>query len=148
MGDSFDVKKWIRFAVEDLDSASVLANKYRPHIQVACFLCQQSAEKILKAYIIAKGLPFTKTHDLSFLKNQCLTHDPEFDNYDLICNTLKAYVGAGRYPQSMDITEHHMKKALQDAEKILVFTRAKLKELGYEYDPDEGVTIIADSDKK
>lgn len=148
MGESFDVRKWIRFAFEDYDSALTLANKQRPNIQIACYHCQQSAEKILKAYILAKGSTFKNTHDLGFLNVQCQQHDLDFRKFDKICTTLKAYTVAGRYPQSIDLTEHHMARALKDAEELLVFTKAKLKELGFEYDPDDGIQVIADADAK
>jgi hypothetical protein len=51
--DSLDVEKWIRFAQMDFDSAVALAERFRPPIEVVSYLCQQSAEKILKAYNIA-----------------------------------------------------------------------------------------------
>ena len=143
--DSFDIVKWIRFAQNDFDNALMLADKYRPGIELACFHCHQSVEKILKAYIIAKGMPFFKTHDLSFLRNQCETHEPDFDTYGPICNALKAYASAGRYPQTIDLTEYHMRQAIKDAQQVLEFTKSKLKEMGYEYDPDKDVRVVAAS---
>ena len=38
-----------------------------------------------------------------------------------------------RYPADIEPTEYHMKQALKDASEILEFTKAKLKEIGYEY---------------
>ena len=29
--------EWIRFAEDDLDSAKILANHYRPKIEISCF---------------------------------------------------------------------------------------------------------------
>jgi HEPN domain-containing protein len=60
--DSLDVKKWIRFAQMDFDSAVTLAEKFRPPLETVCYHCQQAAEKILKAYIIAKTNALAKKH--------------------------------------------------------------------------------------
>jgi len=47
--DSLDVKKWIRRAQMDFDSAAkLIETRFEPPIEVVCYLCQQSAEKILK----------------------------------------------------------------------------------------------------
>jgi len=60
----------------------------------------------------------------------------DFDNYTDLCDTLTTYVSDTRYPPRLSLTEQHMKQALKDAGEILVFTKSKLKELGYEYVPN------------
>jgi len=130
--DNLDVNEWIRFAQTDYDCALKLAEVFYPTpIEIICYHCQQSAEKILKAYTLAKGNKLTKTHELEVLINQCKQHSPDFDNYTKFCITLTAYVSVSRYPPKIEITKDDMKQALKNTFQILEFTKAKLEELGF-----------------
>jgi len=129
--DSLDPQKWIYRAQMDFDSATREAAYFRPPIEVVCFLCQQSVEKILKAYIIAKEDAHKKIHTMEDLLNDCARHLSEFNKFQKACLQLSQYICAARYPSDIDLTEYHMKQALKDAEQILDFTKSKLKELGY-----------------
>jgi len=44
--DSLDVKKWIRYAQNDYDFALLVSERFRPPIEIVCYHCQQTAEKI------------------------------------------------------------------------------------------------------
>jgi len=46
-----ETAQWVRYAEEDLLGASDLARKTPPLRNLACFHCQQSAEKYLKALL-------------------------------------------------------------------------------------------------
>ena len=129
--DSLDVKKWIRFAQNDYDSAVVLGERFRPPIETVCYLCQQSAEKILKAYNIATENKLTKTHVLKDLLNKCEQYTADFSVLMDSCAYLAPYVSLGRYHAIIDPTDYHMKQALNNAGKILEFTKSKLQELGF-----------------
>ncbi|GBU20513.1 hypothetical protein R80B4_00391 [Fibrobacteres bacterium R8-0-B4] len=130
--DSIDVNKWIRFAQMDFDSAVTLSEKFRPPLETTCYLCQQSAEKILKAYIIAKTNALAKkTHELEELLGVCVTYCAEFDKFRAICNKLTPYITVTRYPSTIDPTEHDMKTAVKNAQTVLEFAKDKLKEMGY-----------------
>ncbi|MDR2577983.1 MAG: HEPN domain-containing protein [Chitinispirillales bacterium] len=67
------------------------------------------------------------------LIDDCVPYSEDFDNLRDICINLSPYITAARYPVDIDITEYDMKQAIKDATQILEFTKAKLKELGYEY---------------
>ena len=128
-----DVNEWVRYAQTDYDCARKMAEMFHPTpIEIICYHCQQSAEKILKAYVIAKENTLTKTHDLNILLEQCKQYSPEFDKYAKACITLTAYAVVTRYPPQKEITEQHMKSALKDTREILEFTLSKLAELGFE----------------
>ena len=129
--DSLDVTKWIRFAQNDYDLAMLAKERFRPPIESVCYLCQQSAEKILKAYNIAKENKLTKTHILGDLLNTCKQYSPDFNVLLEPCAKLTPYVSLGRYPATIDPTDYHMKQALNNAGKILEFTKSKLQELGF-----------------
>ena len=130
--DSLDVNKWIRFAQMDFDSASTLTKtRFRPPIEVVCYLCQQTAEKILKAYTIAKKNSRTKTHVLDDLLDECIPYSADFNNLRNNCAKLMPYIALAHYPVDIELAEHHMRQAIKDAQIILEFTKSKLQELGF-----------------
>jgi HEPN domain-containing protein len=131
--DVLDVKEWVRYAQTDYDCARKMADMFHPiPIEIVCYHCQQSVEKILKAYVIAKDNTLTKTHDLVILLKQCRQHSSEFDRYAEVCMAITMYVSTTRYPSEIELTEQHMKLALKDTLEILEFTKSKLVELGFE----------------
>jgi HEPN domain-containing protein len=131
--DNLSVLKWIRRAQMDASAASTLVEtRFRPPIEVVCYLCQQAAEKILKAYTIAKTGSRIKTHELDDILNECAQYSADFNNLRNSCSKVAAYLAIGRYPSLIEPTEYNMKEALAHTSQILVFTISKLKELGYE----------------
>ncbi len=73
MNLSNSITEWIRFSDMDYDVARRMAKEFYPvPLEVICYHCQQSAEKILKAYALEKEEPLIKTHNLDVLLNQCL----------------------------------------------------------------------------
>jgi len=131
MADSLDVNKWIRRAQMDFEVASREAERFRPPVEAVCYLCQQTAEKILKAYTIAKTNARIRTHELEALLNECVPYSADFDNLRDYCSDLSPYMAVARYPADIEPTEYHMKKALKDAGEILEFTKSKLAEMGF-----------------
>ena len=132
MSDNLDINEWIRYAQMDYDAAEKLAAFGETFMAVVCYHCQQSAEKILKAYAIAQGEPLRKTHDLRIVIEQCLNHDSSFKTLSYACVALTEYATATRYPPEDEwITETEMTTALADAAAILEFTKDRLTELGH-----------------
>jgi len=131
MNDNLDIKEWIRFAQMDYDAAKKMAGTHRPiPLEIVCYHCQQSVEKILKAFVIAKVGTLTKTHDLVFLLNQCKRISSVFNmpNFDKVCTTLTTYASFSRYPSNLEIDETQMNLALKYAHEILEFTKLQLAE--------------------
>jgi HEPN domain-containing protein len=119
------------FAQRDYDTAEKMSILHHPvPFEIVCFLCQQSAEKILKAYVIAQGESFMKTHDLESVLKLCIKYDNRFSRFEGICPVLTEYATATRYPADEDfITERDMKIALENAREILNFTKARVLEI-------------------
>jgi len=132
--DVLDVKEWIFEAQGDYDhsvwTAADAKNPYAP--KVVCFHCQQSAEKILKAYMIAKEGTRIKEHDPTILLKRCKSYSSDFDCLDIACSELSMFATKSRYPSKRKITELDMKAALEAASQILEFTKLKLAEMGFE----------------
>ena len=126
MNDNLDIKEWIRFAQMDYDAAKNMSVLFQPvPLEIVCFHCQQAAEKILKAYALANGEPLIRTHDLSVILAQCKKYNQEFSNLDRVGIMLNDYAVVYKYPTKEDaVTEHDMKTALDNALKILEFTKA------------------------
>jgi len=130
--DNLDVREWVRFAQNDYECAVALKERFRPPIENVCYLCQQSAEKILKAYTIAKANKRLKIHDLEDLLDECKKHSSDFDALENSCSTLTPYLALGRYPSTIEITDYDMRQALKHALEILTFTKTKLSDMGFE----------------
>ncbi|MBC7783156.1 MAG: HEPN domain-containing protein [Burkholderiales bacterium] len=61
---SATVDEWLSKAHRDLQSAERELTSGDPNFDLVCFLCQQTAEKIMKAVLISRQQLAPKTHDL------------------------------------------------------------------------------------
>ena len=67
--------QWVLKAEDDIEAARSLSALAKPQRDAACFHCQQSAEKYLKALLQEFGLVVPRTHLLNDLLNLLLPHD-------------------------------------------------------------------------
>jgi HEPN domain-containing protein len=94
-------------------------------VEGVCFHCQQSAEKDLKAFLVATGVDFKKVHDLEYLRELCSRSDAAFAALEL--GNLTNYAVSARYPEETEvpsIAQADEAIALAQATKLLV--RSKL----------------------
>jgi len=121
-----EIKRWMRLADEDFDSAKI--NFYNKKYYVCAFLCQQCAEKSLKALFIKKEEKVPKVHDLVFLGKKIGL------NEDLLkeCDELSKVYIETRYP---DVGEKlpfekfdkiKTKKFLEISEKLLKWIKKNI----------------------
>jgi HEPN domain-containing protein len=66
-----DPSAWVAIAEEDLAVAKYALRRREVLTYVASFHAQQCAEKYLKAILVAKQMPFPKTHDFLMLSRIC-----------------------------------------------------------------------------
>ena len=122
-------ERWMQFASLDLKSARTLVNSDEPAIGIILYLCQQCAEKSLKAYLIYCGQPIKRTHDLEALNELCTKLDPEFQKLASHALELTPYAAGTRYPDSypfmMDIAE--AKDGIKKATEIFDFVSNKIQ---------------------
>ncbi len=90
------LKQWIDRAENDLIAAEILFNSNPLILDIACFHCQQSIEKFLKAFLVYNQKEFLLTHNLEYLISLCAEIDSDFINHDL--NNLSLYAVRTRYP--------------------------------------------------
>ncbi len=99
-----DHEPWLRIAKEDLKAAKVLLKEEL--YSTVSYLCQQSAEKSLKAYLVFKGQPVFKTHDLTKLIELCMAIDREFEKIYTFARYLNPFSTKFRYPSEYDIPDY------------------------------------------
>jgi HEPN domain-containing protein len=92
------IREWIAKADEDFEFAPANLKDGRPFSALICFHFHQSAEKYLKAFIIANDLAFIKSHDLPALLKICVTKDPSLIRLSPDCEYLNAFYIETRYP--------------------------------------------------
>ena len=119
-----EVKEWLEFAKMDLDAAKHLNDTFYPKpLQIICYHCQQSAEKALKAIIVAHGKPggMPKMHDLEFLLNQMKNYVDIKDEYWDYAEALTPYGVEVRYPGGTEISEAETELGLKYAEALYMW---------------------------
>lgn len=127
------VREWLRYAEEDLGVAVREFERSSLAYHTICFLCQAAAEKLLKAYLIARGWTLERTHDVVALLELCAAYD---DNWrDLMDEgaVLNEDIVSGRYPGDVafeEIGRPEAEEALQAVRRIHTRTVKFLKAPG------------------
>ncbi len=116
-----EAKEWLEKAKRDLEAARY---NYKGDLyEVAAFLCQQSAEKALKALYIEKFHELVKTHDLHFLAKKLGAPSGIIDS----CKELGTYFIESRYPGGYaKFGAQNVMGALKKAEMVLEWAKGKI----------------------
>ena len=117
--------QWVLKAEDDIESARTLAALARPKRDVACFHCQQAAEKYLKALMQETGLVVPKEHNLAKLLDKLLPHHGMLASLRRSLRSLMPYAVNFRYPGAR-ATTRRMQAALRQAERVRTALRARL----------------------
>ena len=108
-----EVKEWLLIAEDDLTSAQILLNHEPPGLRATCFLCQQTVEKMLKAFLVWKSESFEKTHDISHLLDLCEIRGLEIAFLRDKAEILTSYAVEVRYPgDDIEVTREETEDAL------------------------------------
>ena len=119
-----EVQAWLQKAVNDLLSARILLGHDPPVLETACFHCQQTVEKVLKAFLVWKAVPFEKVHSLTYLLDLCEGQDPGYTSIRIRdrAETLAPYAVEVRYPgEAREISQAEAAEALGTAEMVWKF---------------------------
>ena len=120
------INEWLMKARNDLLSAQRLIEIEPVILDTACFHCQQAVEKSLKAFLIFKGIPIEKTHNLNFLIGECAIIDPDFCNMDLM--EMNSYAVKIRYPDDYFLPEiNEVRDIYQQAILINELVKSKVE---------------------
>ncbi len=95
-----ETEEWISRAEEDLSAATDLfrLRTRQSRANVICFLCQQTAEKYLKARMAEAGLEIPRVHDLVLLMQRLLPVEPLWDSFAPVLRDMNHYAVKFRYP--------------------------------------------------
>jgi HEPN domain-containing protein len=122
MNISVQSKKWKRLADMDLLTATHMFETTRPvPLEVVCFHSQQAAEKMLKCFLVFKGIVPPKTHDLKDLLKMCTQHESVFTEITQESALLTDYGVLPRYPAELELEEQDGKRAIKCANRVRDF---------------------------
>ena len=117
--------RWVRKAEDDLAGARRLEHGKPPLHDLACYHCQQSAEKYLKALLQEWGLVPPRTHNLDDLLILLLPRDAVLRSLNRRTHSLTRYAVAIRYPGKR-ATRREAQAALRHAEAVRRQIRTRL----------------------
>jgi len=127
--NSFEAaKEWHRFAEMDLSTAKHSLINYPVPFEIIAYHCQQCGEKYLKSYLVYKDQDVVKTHDLVELGNLCAVFDESFLDMKQQYKILTTYITLTRYPSNLELTDYHIKQAIEYAEEIKSFVLERVAE--------------------
>ena len=111
-------EEWLRHARSDLE----LCRINRPPevlFETLCFHAQQAAEKAIKAVLIAKNIPFPKTHNIRTLLD-LIPIDVSISEKVENAAGLTDYAVLSRYPGDLEnVDEQEYKETVQFAEAVI-----------------------------
>lgn len=120
------VAEWLAKADEDFAAAEHLVHTTTFYSNVV-FKCQQSAEKVLKAYLVSRRVRPRRTHDLAEFVDACIPLDPNFSIIRQAGVDLSPYAFLFRYPGSPPGPfESDAREAIRLAGEIRAFVAARL----------------------
>ena len=119
------VNRWLQKAANDLRSADRLINSDPPLTDTACFHCQQSIEKDLKAYLAYNEEDIQRTHNIVFLLSKCAAFDPVFGDVDP--GDIDRYAVEVRYAEFEEMPSLEDTQALYGlAEKVKALVKDRI----------------------
>ena len=112
-------RQWIAKSANDLLSADNDLKADRTPFDVVCFHCQQAAEKLLKAFLAAKGQTPPRTHDLLYLRGLVSEISTEAAGLQESLAILAPYAVEARYPDDApDLSEQDAREAREAVEHV------------------------------
>ena len=133
MSSSNQSVSWLAQAMEDLEAAR--ANFDQGRYALACFLCHESAVKVIKGFLYKQGAEMVWGEHLSDLCEDAMAFDPSFDFIKSVASLLDKHALATRNPDAVagaipfevyDSTDSE--HALEIATEVLETVRNKMSE--------------------
>lgn len=94
-----EAKRWFDQGVRDAESAVKV--KEQGIFELSCFLAQQAAEKLLKAFLYYQGEAPVVGHSTFYLAKQCQEYNGQFKPVLRACKRLDALYIPTRYPNGL-----------------------------------------------
>ncbi len=123
-------KQWLAKAKNDLLNADNNLKADEVPYDTVCFHCQQSAEKLLKAYLVGMGESYPISHDLFLILEKVLFIDNDAGSLRDALSILMPYAVEVRYPDDWYMpSEKDAKEARDAAEKVLNWLKVSIPEI-------------------
>ena len=125
--DTRYAREWLGFAEKDFGRATRALQENDP--EIAGFFVQQSVEKFLKAFLLAKGWKLVRTHNLVSLLDEATAHDATLGRFRLVCHDISLFYLDSRYPATLTggWSEQDVRDSLRDIQELIEHIRAALK---------------------
>jgi HEPN domain-containing protein len=123
------VRSWLAKAQNDLLAAQRLSESDDLLLDVAIYHCQQSAEKVVKGFLLFHNIAIVRIHDVEELIAQAVEINSDFGDWLDVGDSLTRYATAFRYPTDplrLQPDTEEFNKALSDAEGPFDFVTALL----------------------
>ena len=120
MSDSNQPLEWVEYAEVDIDVAKLALRRKKASTYVVCFHAQQSAEKYLKARLIARQIKFPKIHDLRRLNDLLSANGIVLGISVTELDKVSAYAVMVRYPGDQPVFEE-AQEAVETAKLVRKF---------------------------
>jgi len=128
-----EAERWL--AQSKHDSRAAALNSREGFYEIACFLCQQSSEKALKAFLYYQGERPVLGHATHLLAGRCQAYVSRFDEVQDICRELDQYYVATRYPNGLPggiphdvFTAGNAQQALEGMKAVLTLVSELISE--------------------
>lgn len=129
-----EARRWLAQAKHDLAAGKVIAD--RGYHSTACFCCQQTAEKAIKAILLSVGARRPDTNSVSQLCRMLREKAPAAGELPEEVLKLEPYYESARYPSAWpagtpgaNLGAAESREALKIAEEVLQFAEAAIRRL-------------------
>ncbi len=125
--------RWLEQAKYDLECAK---KNFKEEIYAySCFMCEQSAQKVIKAFLYFKGERYVWEHSIQKLVEKAKNYDKEFIRFLDTGAILDKYYLTTRYPDAIappavpykSFTKKEAKEAINLASELLIFVKDKIE---------------------
>jgi HEPN domain-containing protein len=124
-------RRWFEQSGHDARAAEV--NRREGFSAIACFLCQQTAEKALKAFLYYQGERPVVGYSTFLLARRCQDYEQGFAALLDVCRSLDRYYIPTRYPNGLPggiphevFTEEDARHALEALERVMALVTSYL----------------------
>ncbi len=113
--------EWYAIAERDLGACKALLGDKDVFLPVAASLLQQAVEKYLKGYLISKGWPLRRIHQLDRLVADLTKFEPDFAEFMPACVKISAYYTEHRYTlhPASELTRSEVEESLKVASSLI-----------------------------
>lgn len=130
MALSSTVRKWLRYALDDLKVSRSLADLDSSHLRASAYHSQQAVEKALKGYLAHHQVRFPKTHNIAELLDFVLAIDSSLAKTLSGTKRLTKFAVEYRYPgaASRPMNRTKARSAVATANKAFNSISANLRD--------------------